>query len=128
MTRSSEDESIYEDDDQAQMVWTSFLASLRHIPTLQSLLIVESPTKPSLLVPSFISALSSPTVLPNLTSLELVWGQESLPVDPVVKLLELRAEKFSSVVLGVRGGGEVHPRILDAFKILRMCGVQASLW
>lgn len=128
MTRSSEDALIDEDDDQAQMVWTSFLASLRNIPTLQSLLIVESPTKPSLLVPSFISALSSPTVLPNLTSLELVWGQESLPVDPVVKLLELRAEKLSSVVLGVRGGGEVQPRILDAMKILRMRGVQASLW
>lgn len=114
--------------------WRSLLDCLEHIPSLQSLIVIESPIRPPLLTSSFISAINSQRLLPALTSAEFVWrDSDSLPEDEVVRFLESRSgmdgfKKLDSVVLGVREGGEVHSRVLDSMKLLRSCGIRASLW
>ncbi|KAF8910726.1 hypothetical protein CPB85DRAFT_1514388 [Mucidula mucida] len=73
-------------------------------------------------------------LLPALTSLVLVWAEERQPVDALIPMLYSRAgqgggmHSVSSVVLGVRNGGDLRSDVLECMANLRQHGVRATLW
>ncbi|KAF9032163.1 hypothetical protein BDZ89DRAFT_1063538 [Hymenopellis radicata] len=74
-------------------------------------------------------------LLPALTSLEMVWAEERQPVDALIPMLTSRGGEggagmgtLSSVVLGVRNGGDLRGDVLDCMATLRQQGIRATLW
>ncbi|PBK91011.1 hypothetical protein ARMGADRAFT_1082240 [Armillaria gallica] len=82
-----------------------------------------------------IHSLYSPSILPNLTSLEFIWAPEHSDwSDALIAMLHSRvtastdAKLLKSVTLGIRNGEEMPSDVVMYMKELRAFGVIASLW
>ncbi|KAF9014594.1 hypothetical protein BDZ89DRAFT_1076458 [Hymenopellis radicata] len=70
----------------------------------------------------FTACIGLDAILEELQSLELVWPEV------LISMLQSKSRRLSSVVLGIRSGGEFRHEVLDCLKELREQGIQASLW
>ncbi len=103
--------------------------ALHEMGHLKSLQVIESDNGPPLLSKRLFEELSTDALLPELTSLELVWAEDRQPDRELLSALSARADgRLSSVVLGVRNGGNLGPDVLECMQGLRQNNIQATCW
>ncbi len=101
--------------------------ALQYMGHLKYLQVIEAASGPPLLNKRLFEQLSVNTHLPELTSLELVWAEERQPDRELLSALSLRADgHLSSVVLGIRNGGNLEPDVLESMQGLRQKNVRAT--
>ncbi|KAF8991857.1 hypothetical protein BDZ89DRAFT_1151328 [Hymenopellis radicata] len=107
----------------------SLLDALRDMGHLKYLQVIEAVSGPPLLNKRLFKQLSANTLLPELTSLEFVWAEDCQPHRALLPALSSRADgTLSSVVLGIRNGGNLGPEVLECMRALRQKDVQAVCW
>ncbi|KAF9022534.1 hypothetical protein BDZ89DRAFT_201152 [Hymenopellis radicata] len=113
----------------------SLVDALHGMKDLRALCVIEAELGPSLFSEWLFEEMAEGDLLPELTSLELVWAEARQPVDALIPMLISRAGQggvgintVSSVVLGVRNGGDLRSDVLECMANLRQQGVRATLW
>ncbi|KAF9032147.1 hypothetical protein BDZ89DRAFT_1063522 [Hymenopellis radicata] len=107
----------------------SLVDALRDMGHLKYLQVIEADLGPPLLNKRLFEQLSTDALLPELTSLELVWAEDRQPDRELLSALSSRADGcLSSVVLGIRNGGNLVPEVLECMRGLRQRNVQATCW
>lgn len=102
------------------------LDSMGHLQRLQ---VIEAESGPPLLNERLFQRLSTNSILLELASLELVWAEDRQPVRELLSALSSRVNSsLSSVVLGIRNGGNFRPEVLECMRGLRERNVQAMCW
>ncbi|KAF9014513.1 hypothetical protein BDZ89DRAFT_448108 [Hymenopellis radicata] len=123
---------IYILDAEEPTLADSLVTALHSMKDLRALRVIEAESGPSLFSKRLFQEMALGHLLPELTSLELVWAEERQPVDTLIPMLTSRGgagmETLSSVVLGVRNGGELRGDVLDCMANLRQQGIRATLW
>ncbi|KAF9014606.1 hypothetical protein BDZ89DRAFT_1076472 [Hymenopellis radicata] len=111
---------------------SAHIALLQQCPDLKKLRITEAAAHgPLLLVEELFTVCAGPdAIVEELQSLELVWPEGHEPPSSLISMLQSRSRRLSlsSVVLGIRSGGEFRHEVLDCLNELREQGIQASLW
>ncbi|KAF8877217.1 hypothetical protein CPB85DRAFT_1460623 [Mucidula mucida] len=119
----------YNDNKWEPTLANSLVDALHEMGHLKSLQVIESNNGPPLLCKRLFEELSADALLPGLTSLELVWAESRQPDEELLSALSLRADgRLSSVVLGIRNGGNLGPDVLECMRSLRKSNVQAVCW
>ncbi len=107
----------------------SLVDTLISMSSLTRLQIIEAESGPSLFNEGLCEQLSRNGFLPELTSLELVWAENRQPNRELLSALSARADgRLSSVVLGIRKGGDIGPEVLKCRQDLRRKDVRATCW
>ncbi|KAF8871670.1 hypothetical protein CPB85DRAFT_667518 [Mucidula mucida] len=119
----------YNDNEWEPTLANSLVDALHEMGHLKSLQVIESNNGPPLLSKRLFEELSADALLPGLTSLELVWAESRQPDEELLSALSLRADgRLSSVVLGIRNGGNLGPDVLECMRSLRKSNVRAMCW
>ncbi|KAF8877220.1 hypothetical protein CPB85DRAFT_1443663 [Mucidula mucida] len=103
--------------------------ALHEMAHLKSSQVIEAASGLPLLNKQLFEQLSTDTFLPKLKSLELVWAEDCQPDRELLSALSARADgRLSSVVLGIRNGGNLGPDVLVCLRGLRQKNVRATRW
>ncbi|KAK0215905.1 hypothetical protein EDD85DRAFT_441935 [Armillaria nabsnona] len=114
--------------DKAAIRGVDLIQILENVPKLTKVALVECRDAHSSITDELFDRMMDADFLPRLEDLELVWAEENeIEEGKVLSVIENRHERLRSVIVGVRGGGELN-ETLRRIQRLRELGLSIQLY
>ncbi len=115
--------------DKAAIRGVDLVRILENVPKLTKVAVVECRDAHDSITDELLDRMMDADFLPNLEDLELVWmGCNDIGEGKVLNVIENRYEMLRSVIVGVRGGGELKKKTLRRIQRLRELGLSIQLY